>query len=281
VIGACYEEYFAPNASVLICNSPNQSKEKMRFAYEWNVPAVIADWLWISVQTSEKKSFDPYLVSKKRTAKKNPSLCPKKEKPGMSDRDHDGEENLRDEGLDTRPENNHIHAHSSRGHDGNSPTTLSQSLSKSPSPSKEQILIPTLPIPRQDLNSKNSEVPGPSTSLDMAISELLKQKRAGSKVSSVERTDCRRQIKWRPLLGRANSQSSSRAATAAGGAVGQQKEISRASSIDTLNEDGYGSIVDGLDSPSKHANSNSPSFVSILTDSNTTKMRRSSSWKAG
>jgi hypothetical protein len=268
---------------------------------------VIADWLWISVQTGEKKSFQPYLIPKSQSVKNNPPLFPEKEKPGeISDHYRNREARLHGEGLDRRPGKSHIKAyrdtntpppqvHLYDNRDGDKTNVIppqesrvydddilqgmskhssanpSRSLSKSPSPSKEQVLIPTLPIARHELSTNNPKVSGPSTSLDMAISELLKKKRAGPRAVSVERPDCRRQIKRRPLIGRANSQSSSRAAAAAGGAAIQQKEISRASSIDTLNEDGYGSVVDGLDSPSKHANSNAPSFASIPTEGKTNK----------
>jgi hypothetical protein len=259
------------------------------------------------VQTGEKKSFQPYVISKSRSVKNNPPLSLEEEKSGKnSDHNRNREARLQGGGLDGRPEKSHIKAHRDtktpppqvhvdanrnrdkanvippqesricdddilQGSSKHSSANPSRLHAKSPSPSKEQVLVPTLPIARHEVSSNSPKVSGLSTSLDIAISELLKKKRGGSKAVSVEGTDCRKQIKRRPLLGRANSQSSSLAAAAAGGAAIQQREISRASSVDTLNEDGYGSVVDGLDSPSKHANSNAPSFASIPTESKTNK----------
>lgn len=145
-----------------------------------------------------------------------------------------------------------------------------------------------LPSPARSLseakgteNKAGSEAPQPpqkeSTSgpasgpLGAAITELLKQKRRGSKPPSenaVVGADGRRTSKRRPLLGRANSLASGRAVTTIGPG-GHSSGISRAGSIDSLNDDGtgsvIGSVVDESDNQSNPGKSNGQSFCSVLT----------------
>ncbi|KAI9790810.1 MAG: hypothetical protein M1816_004768 [Peltula sp. TS41687] len=60
--GANYDEFLTPNASVLICNLPLQKTEKMKHAFDWNIPCVSAKWLWDSIEREEKMLFEDYLV---------------------------------------------------------------------------------------------------------------------------------------------------------------------------------------------------------------------------
>ncbi|KAI9718379.1 MAG: hypothetical protein M1812_004100 [Candelaria pacifica] len=63
LMGANYDEYLTSKASVLVCNSTLPSKEKLRHALEWNVPAVSADWLWECIRRGEKVEFGDYLMA--------------------------------------------------------------------------------------------------------------------------------------------------------------------------------------------------------------------------
>lgn len=61
--GATYNEYMTSNASVLVCNDPRSvNQEKLRHASQWSVPAVSSDWIWDSIQSGRKKSFEPYMI---------------------------------------------------------------------------------------------------------------------------------------------------------------------------------------------------------------------------
>ena len=71
LMGATYEEFFTPQASVLICNAVVPGHEKLLHAQVWGVPAVKADWLWDSIRRGESEPFGPYLVQPLR----DPSLA--------------------------------------------------------------------------------------------------------------------------------------------------------------------------------------------------------------
>ena len=60
--GAKYDEYLTESISVLVCNDSSLTREKVRHAIEWEVPAVKADWLWDSLRAGRRKSFDSYLI---------------------------------------------------------------------------------------------------------------------------------------------------------------------------------------------------------------------------
>jgi BRCA1 C Terminus (BRCT) domain. len=68
LMGATYDEYLTPKASVLICNDPQSaSHDKIRHTTEWGIPAVSADWFWISIQSGQKKPIEPYIVRRQTT----------------------------------------------------------------------------------------------------------------------------------------------------------------------------------------------------------------------
>ena len=51
-LGATLEEQFRPSASLLLCKSLDSlRKDKLKYAIEWKVPIVSADWLWESIST--------------------------------------------------------------------------------------------------------------------------------------------------------------------------------------------------------------------------------------
>ncbi|KAK2816030.1 hypothetical protein FQN49_008052, partial [Arthroderma sp. PD_2] len=237
----------------------------------WNIPPVIADWLWISVQTGEKKPYQPYLIPDKRPISegghKPPVSLPGGQQPdNPAPLDHYSSDDEETQNLPQGRDRGHIKTQETEVTD-NQPaialrevsTNLPVKPSRSPSPSKEPVPsippISPLPIPQRDPIPKPANNSENKISLNTAISELLKQKRTRTQNSATETEVPVRSQRRRKLFGRANSSCSTLT-------TDLQRGISRASSIDTLNEDGYGSIVDGLDSPSAKTHSNAPSFIS-------------------
>ena len=235
------------------------NKEKLRHVNEWGVPAVIADWLWISVQTGDKKPFDRYIIScrgptqpmqanikkesetshikkAKGSEKLFRSLTPSEESR-QSDIQQRNTSGLSGSMLLQEAEDDAL-----RGLPPNSPPKPSPSISKDQQGKHVQAE-----------HISNPEPSGFSAPLEMAISELLKQKRNGTN-STEKDNGAQPQRRRRQLLGRASSNSSTLAAVVGRG-------VSRASSIDTINEDGYGTVVEGLSPPTK-ANSRAQSFIS-------------------
>lgn len=233
----------------------NPNQRKLLHVTEWKVPAVVADWLWISIQTGEKKPFDPYIVPYQRqfnhkgakptepqaAAKSLPKTDgPRESTPAAPVA---GNEKAEASGGNPPPEPEHSERTDDLPLQEGSPRTPQQP-EHSPSPAKERHPTPT-PSASPVKRSARPMASEPETSapLNMAISDLLKQKRNGSKLLASEKdTGPQRR---RRLLGRANSNCSTLGAGQ--NPAQRQNQISRASSIDTMNEDGYGAVVDGIE----------------------------------
>ncbi|KMU85790.1 rad4 [Coccidioides immitis H538.4] len=245
LLGATYDEYFTQKASVLICNTTKPNSEKLRHAQQWNIPAVLADWLWISVQTGEMKAFEPYLISGRDPYSAGGQTNETRSLGGS----RQTEPKKLQGPSGQQPESRRQDEGSSKEepiltHDASlEPGSHGSPAKKMPSPP------PTLALPKTD--SSEDKPATSSRSLDVAISELLRQTRSRAKQSAEKSAHTQRR---RRLFGRANSNSS---------LLGNKERISRASSIDTLNEDGYGSVVDGFNSPSVKGHSKAPSFTSL------------------
>lgn len=254
--------------------------EKLRHVNEWKIPAVIADWLWISVQTGERKPFERYMIPYLRPPNdingrngvngngndglvKNPDGSPKPSNDPLPQKESRNVNQEKVNGsVSPRPNvDNQPDAAAFQETSANS----SEKPSRSPSPAKKRhgTPVPTVPLPQRPSRSDSTD-PGKSAPLETAISDLLKQKRNGpQRSSSAENKDAgNRPHRRRQLLGRASSNSSTLATGNNNNSAQLHRGASRASSIDTMNEDGYGSVVEGLDSPSAKANSNAQSFTS-------------------
>ncbi|KAJ5098673.1 hypothetical protein N7532_005674 [Penicillium argentinense] len=265
LMGATYEEYLTPKASVLICNdTQTASRDKLRHTSEWGVPAVSADWFWISIQSGHKKPFEPYLI--RRQASQHPSSV---EKPGdgftrenrrncSSDQERDGKSNTSAESTNKTRIAERISDKRDKSRilpimdDGfakdetEAPPkpTVPESRSGSPSRTTDQPQSGEAPANNPD-QDKAVSAAGPSA-LDTALKGLLQQAQAAKtrqqSDSSTNADDgsypARR--KRKPLLGRATSHSSSRK-------LETTRTVSRASSVDTLNDDGLGSVVESGD----------------------------------
>ncbi|KAJ5120340.1 uncharacterized protein N7515_009728 [Penicillium bovifimosum] len=261
LMGATYGDYLTQKASVLICNDPQTASiEKLRHTAEWGVPAVSASWLWISIQAGQKKPFEPYLVRRKLPQHASSletlgSASVKRKQPY---------ENIDERRADAPVNNSTESTNSSRpgkpdatknapsrtipivgeGFEDDAPKP-SVPESRSPSPARNP--------DKQDPQDPNTKQPTPSTepvppiaaptapsALDTALSGLLQKARAAKSRQQAESTTTTEdgnppRRKRKPLLGRAPSHTSVRAL---GGPV------SRASSIDTLNDDGLGTTLE-------------------------------------
>ncbi|KAI4193315.1 MAG: hypothetical protein LQ350_008383 [Teloschistes chrysophthalmus] len=62
LMGATYDEFLSPKASVLVRNNVDFDHEKLRRAREWNIPTVTAEWLWDCIRSGELRTFTPYLI---------------------------------------------------------------------------------------------------------------------------------------------------------------------------------------------------------------------------
>ncbi|KAI9672451.1 MAG: hypothetical protein M1829_004530 [Trizodia sp. TS-e1964] len=62
LMGATYAEYLSASSSVLLCGHLPSKSAKLKHAFEWNVPAISAQWLWACVEAGRKLPFDDYLV---------------------------------------------------------------------------------------------------------------------------------------------------------------------------------------------------------------------------
>ncbi|MCJ1401207.1 hypothetical protein MMC11_004419 [Xylographa trunciseda] len=297
LMGASYDEYLTKDISVLVCNDSSLSRDKIRHALEWGIPAVKAGWLWDCLRSGRRKSFDAYLIqpgtqlersiketrapvvsasstlrsqrlelragAEKKVQSKdisvNPKYCPREKEPKTEQRqnyvstetaqgDSAGPEvktancprdpcpllnavsseksNLLDESLD---------------HDGLA-ATVSQRLDAGGIPLQE---ISTNSPPKLYHNSgqppksmKSLEHEAQNDSLTTAISSLLAHHQRDvnrpprAKVAETTRLGRRK----RQLFGRAPSNLS---ACSNGSA-----NLSRASSVDTMNTDGLGTPLD-------------------------------------
>lgn len=257
LMGAAYDEYLTPKASVLICNDPQTaSHDKLRHTSEWGVPAVSADWFWISVQTGQKKPFEPYIVRRPMSQSKNSSEKPSgasangKQMNSPADNAREGPSILRNEvatGQQTKtvlPEKRDKSRTMSIIGDGftdEEPADQPQASvadSRSPSPDKNTDAAAAEKPPTQP-------EPAAPSALDSALKGLLQQAQAAksrrqSDSMTTEDSSYPQRRKRKPLLGRAPSHSSNRAAEIT-------RAPSRASSIDTLNDDGLGSALESAE----------------------------------
>lgn len=263
-------------ASVLVFNDPRSvSHEKLRHASEWGVPAVSRDWLWGSIKAGQKKPFEPCIIKKQLSQGDKIS-----EKQSASHNNHsvpreDPDQNFKsrqastgDEAVEIKEntpvllqENDAVENQSKGTNNDHSPKEKQQipqkrpsiSQSRSPSPRKEQNHQTTKDsVQRQE--SDQSTASAAQSAFDLAVNGFLKQAReANSRQASDsgEKSDNVRPRRRKPLLGRAPSHSSAHG-------------FSRASSIDTLNEDGCGSGIESA--PATRTNSRAGhSFNSLLS----------------
>ncbi|PYI00678.1 subunit of DNA polymerase II [Aspergillus sclerotiicarbonarius CBS 121057] len=236
LIGATYHEYLTPNASILVCNgSGSVNPDKLRHTQEWGVPAVSADWLWSSIRSEQKQPVDPYLIQKP---------------PTQSGKSLEPRAGSRPEQQQQPPDSNEHPTHSRPRHEHEQPKPPPQ-----PSPTKNPKPSPTIttssPLKRKTSDQQPSTTSTAQSALTQAVNGLLKHAPA----SGPDDRDRHRPRARRPLLGRAPS------------SLDHPKHFSfsRASSIDTLNEDGCGSALDSI--PNSNSNTTTDPRIPSLSHS--------------
>jgi DNA replication regulator DPB11 len=266
---------------VLICNDQrNVNAEKLRHTLEWNIPAVSADWLWISVNSGQKKAFEPYLVRK--PVSQNEAVPKERDIPKLQRHSNEAWQSAAGnaEGSRSLPEQNLLREPSERSRStshgvqdsfeqrqiNSKKDGLVPSGSLSPAKREDDGFAPvaTEPLTR-DIQEQTTSSRNPSKALEAAMNGFLKQAREFSRTNSASGDKNPR--KRRPNLGRTNSLSSAKNSLL--------RANSRASSIDTLNEDGYGSAAstetDGKNSVTSKSklppNIRTQSFASLSTGS--------------
>lgn len=283
LMGASYDEVLTPKASVLICNDPQTaSQAKLRHTREWAVPAVSADWLWISIQTGQRKPFEPYIVRKETT-----------QPPAEAERPGAGFEVEKNETRPKSPTRDEL-----TGGPQENGSTNSSKNDTSGNPKKERVMPimddgfahdeendapkPSIPDSRPH-SPEPSEAPAPEESgpqvpdpdkgtgpaapsaLDTALKGILQQAQAAKSRQQTANSEANQEDgfpprrKRKPLLGRAPSHSSSKI-------LDPTAAPSRASSIDTLNDDGLGSALESDASLSRsNSRANDQSLSSMFS----------------
>ncbi|KAJ5894267.1 hypothetical protein N7495_005958 [Penicillium taxi] len=253
LMGATYNEVLTPSASVLLCLNPKSaSQDKLRHTAEWKVPAVSADWLWTSIQTGQKKPFEPYLVEKRTTQPKSrpeqlgaaflPDKEPQKQPEILQDsRSKSSIQRAPKRTLSGNHEKNRVTAIDDGFARNELDIAPQASIPESRSPSPEVLEKETEPTTEKS----EPEPPNPPEPSALATAmqgfiqqaQAAKSKKQQDPTPSTEDPSFPARRKRKPLLGRASSHSSSKV-------LESMIAPSRASSIDTLNDDGLGTTLE-------------------------------------
>lgn len=288
LMGASYDEYLTSKASVLVCNDPQTaSHEKLRHASEWGIPAVSADWFWISIQAGQKKAFEPYVVrrqpSQPNSAKETSRHALANAKMQYLQGDKTYEETFRPSAASSKEKSLEKRLPGTKENDRMMPIigdgfSNEEKANNAPKPSVPESRSPS---PETSANQPASEevsgqpeqaqaAPSTGTSaLDTALKGLLQQAQAAKSRQKSENSNSNAdggypsRRKRKPLLGRAPSHPTAHATENTG-------TISRASSIDTLNDDGLGSALESAqptrdNSLSRTNSRNDPSLSSMFS----------------
>ncbi|KAE8380864.1 BRCT domain-containing protein [Aspergillus bertholletiae] len=256
LIGATYNEYLTPTASVLICNDPSSANhEKLRHTYEWNVPAVTIDWLWTSIKRAQKQPFGPFLI--RRPTSQSSRDLEKRGSSRLKQKERSQDPNTSDNATKSQshpdhPQTNKLIQQTSKeaykvpSRHSTPLLEKSELLQKGPtveeSPTKEPSQQHAAYIsPRKRPVSEQATDPNSLSAIETTLNGFLQRAREANSRSASdagENGDRPRSRRRKPLLGRAPSHVSIRST--------ENKGFSRASSIDTLNEDGCGSAIDSI-----------------------------------
>ncbi|QQK40420.1 BRCT [Penicillium digitatum] len=283
LMGATYGDFLTQKASVLICNDPQTaSVDKLRHTAEWGVPAVSADWLWISIQTGQKKAFEPYIVRRQlpQNANSTEKLGSSSAKRKQPDRHVDERKAGSPYNISTESTNGGRSEKRSLGNiaasrtipivgDGFETDAPKPSVPESRSPTPARILdrqTSEEPNTKHTTPSTDSAPPTGPSALDTALSGLLQQARAAKSRHQSENITTNDdgippRRKRKPLLGRAPSHSSAQV-------LEGPRPVSRASSIDTLNDDGLGCALESAhptrDNSTSRSNSRAEQSLSSM-----------------
>ncbi|KAI4107124.1 MAG: hypothetical protein L6R37_001825 [Teloschistes peruensis] len=277
LMGATYDEVFFSKTSVLICDKVISRHDKLRYAQRWNTPKVTAEWLWDCIRSGELRAFTPYLTRPRleRAAVKasgSQQQVPVRPQKGGRQGLHTSEEV-----KDYRKNNVERHDTDTGNHDrppprssmarqegpakpkdeppgsastpGNTKPLLPQSTtitggplqeittnSSPPRPSNKSPSNPTTTATNSTTKSHSfSEEPLLSSAIAACLAQHQHARTTAASVSSsitigLEQNQNQRRVRRkRQLLGRAPSNASN---------------LSRASSVDTMNTDGVGTPLE-------------------------------------
>ncbi|KAL4889606.1 hypothetical protein BDV59DRAFT_195574 [Aspergillus ambiguus] len=253
--GASYNEYLTPNASVLVCNHTGSiNSEKLRHTQEWGVPAVSVEWLWDSIRKERKLALESYIIRKAgsqaaKDLEMRAGSRPDRQRPEPQT---NGNTNSNKNTRSMHAPQNDTGDGTKRSHSPNDHTTVAHETpprkeklpipQKGPSPSHSNPQSPTKEHnhPSYNLSPAKRRISEGSPnsaaqSIDLTISGFLKQAQEANSRSASEAGDSSRLRRRKPLLGRASSVRTA-----------DPKDFSRASSIDTLNDDGCGATIDSV-----------------------------------
>ena len=219
------------------------SYEKLRYTCAWGVPAVSADWLYTSIQTGQKKPFGPYII-------RGPGYETSQHRQSDDYPRHAGKNNNKKKGNEQRATSQPEQKVKSRQIE---PVDGDGFLkTRKPNPTKHLLATKE----QQVLSADDAQGPESSQSFGrpqsasrgLALSGFLKQvtakEREPDENNSSSNSGRRKRL---PLKGRANS------------ATDQAHLFSRASSIDTLNDDGSAVESVNMDAHSR------PQSLSLLS----------------
>ncbi|KAJ5690063.1 hypothetical protein N7462_004455 [Penicillium macrosclerotiorum] len=263
LMGATYDEYLTPKASVLICNDPQTaSHEKLRHTAKWGVPSVSADWFWISIQTGQKKPFEPYAVrrpvSQSSGNRENlPTVSVNRKQVSVPTGVPSKDQSIPNDPLSNdKPQK----PSSGKSEISRMMPVIGDGFDNEESPDRPKASVPesrsaSPPNGKHDQQSawgpsnqperEKSPAPAVPSALDTALKGLLQQAQAAKSRQQTEGTSTSDESyplrrKRKPLLGRAPSHPSVRTEETT-------NAPSRASSIDTLNDDGLGTALESAD----------------------------------
>lgn len=269
LMGATYDEEFSPKASVLICNKVVPGHEKLRHAQHWSVRAVAAEWLWDCIRFGELKDMQSYLVQPWSAKSHSESDETQKQSRNLVDSKIINEPNTCKDKSSDRTGGSLAHVTHSIEHRARNAADIEKSAAEDPTKRnsiknrRQPIPDSSTTIPPPNLSNSNalreitpnSSPPKPSISpfkpppssdpsakppsqapaLSSAINALLAQHQ-NARTSKPENNATTIQHQARPpvrrkrqLFGRAPSNASN---------------LSRASSVDTVNTDGVGTPVE-------------------------------------
>ena len=85
-LGATYDEFLKPSASVLISNTQTPNASKVRFAVEHGIPVVTPDWLWRCIETTKRVPFSSFLIQSYSSKEVQPVVgAPDRNGAGLND----------------------------------------------------------------------------------------------------------------------------------------------------------------------------------------------------
>ncbi|KAL9598814.1 MAG: hypothetical protein Q9219_004233 [cf. Caloplaca sp. 3 TL-2023] len=277
LMGAIYDEDFSPKASVLICNKLVAGHEKLRHAQHWNVPAVTAEWLWDCIRSGEFREFEHYLLQPWLPKSRSDSDEVQKQTRDQVGAESKGEaRSTKENGSDqtarafSRPvkEENKVEEDRLKkpNNDEMDHTPIPLIPKPPPNPTRDALVetspncsppksskSPSKPTATHHFDPPTKKPPSQDPALSSAINSLLAHhqnaRSTRSNNAATTTTTAAQNPPPRPTVRRRKRQLFGRAPS-------NLSNLSRASSVDTVNTDGVGTPVELTRSTSNLSSSN-------------------------